>query len=237
MRKAILPVLFTLICSFQSDAQLLPCNAHFIFQLSNTANGIYFSGPANPTGAVYNWQYGDGSSGTGMNSFHSYAPGNYLACLTVTIPAALNTLACTSTFCDSIHISPVTVNCNAAFTMQPGSATNSIQFINSSNPTGTIYSWSFGDNTTSTNADPAHTFAPGNYQVCLTVTVPSFTGTALCTSTHCDSVHIAATTNNCNAHFLFQFSNTANGIYFSGSANPTVAVYNWHMVTAVLELG
>ena len=77
MRKAILPVLFTLICSFQSDAQLLPCNAHFIFQLSNTANGIYFSGPANPTGAVYNWHYGDGSSGTGMNSFHSYAPGNY----------------------------------------------------------------------------------------------------------------------------------------------------------------
>ena len=212
-----------------TQAQTFTCNAHFIHQSASGAAGVYFSPNSNPSGATYHWAFGDGGTSILSNPVHTYAPGNYQACLTVTVAAGPNTLACTATFCDSIHISNTTVTCNAHFTMQPGSAINSIQFINSVNPTGATYLWSFGDGGSSTNADPNHVFANGNYQVCLTVTVPGANGTIACTTTHCDSVHFNPITVNCNAHYTHQFSpSNASGIYFMGQPNATGATYLWH---------
>ena len=68
IRKTILIILLSFSYCFQIDAQLIPCNAHFIHQQPSASNGIYFSGSINPTGAVYTWNFGDGSSGTGINT-------------------------------------------------------------------------------------------------------------------------------------------------------------------------
>ncbi len=225
-KPLVLLALFVFFSSI-SQSQVLTCNANFIHQVASGANSIYFNSGANPAGTVYTWNFGDGTTGTGPNIVHTYQPGNYQTCLTVVTPGAPNTVACTATFCDSIHIGNTTINCNANFTHQAGATANSVHFINTNNPSGTTYAWTFGDGGTAATADPYHTYAPGNYQVCLTVTVPSLNGTVLCTSTHCDSIHVSQTAINCNAHFTHQFSIGANGVYFSGPVNASNATYAW----------
>ena len=225
----LLPLMAILIfISLESKSQVLNCNAHFTHQVAPGSNSIYFISGQNPTGTVYNWHFGDGTTGNGANIVHTYQPGNYWVCLTVVRPATPNSVACTATFCDSIHIGNTTVNCNANFTFQGGGSNNSVHFNNAANPSATIYTWSFGDGGTSNVANPTHTYAPGNYQVCLTVAIPSANGTILCTSTFCDSIHISPpNTLACNAHFTHQFSSSANGIYFTSPVNPAGATYSW----------
>lgn len=52
----------------------------------NTAINMSIGGCQNP-GATYNWSFGDGSTGTGINASHSYSsPGNYNVICTITMP-------------------------------------------------------------------------------------------------------------------------------------------------------
>lgn len=78
--------------------------------------------------------------------------------------------------------------CNADFYFQsPGSALT-YQFIYSGSPTaGVQYKWSFGDGSTSTDANPTHTYASqGPYTVCLTIVTDS------CTDQKCVNLQVGA---------------------------------------------
>jgi hypothetical protein len=68
----------------------------------------------------------------------------------------------------------------ASFTYQKGSAPQEVKFIDTSTGPGVlIYSWNFGDNTSSSESDPLHPYAaPGMYTVTLTVTSGGFSSTA-----------------------------------------------------------
>jgi hypothetical protein len=74
------------------------CRAQFVlFPDSLTVHNWFsqvFTTGAQPI--TYNWQWGDGTNSTGLNS-HSYAaPGNYNICLSIT-----DANGCTDTYCDS----------------------------------------------------------------------------------------------------------------------------------------
>jgi gliding motility-associated-like protein len=117
--------------------------------------------------ALWQWDLGDGSFTTTQNPSHTYTgAGNYNITLRV-----VNSLGCSKVLSKPQYIkisSPVqadfsnshTASCTAPFT---------VNFQNLSTGTGThTYKWNFGDGSSSTLANPAHTYtAQGTYTVTL----------------------------------------------------------------------
>ncbi len=125
---------------------------------------------SDPDGTVasYAWNFGDNTTGTGKTASHTYAAaGTYTVTLTVT-----DNSGATNAISHSITVSnlpPV-----ASFTAAPVNLTVAFDASASSDPDGTIasYSWNFGDNSAAgTGVKPSHTYASaGSYTVTLTVT-------------------------------------------------------------------
>lgn len=120
---------------------------------------------------TYNWDFGDGNTGTGVTPTHIYtASGIYNITLTVN-----------DGFNDSASvIATVTVINTAPIADADGTAdgynvfrNQNLTFIDTSyDPDGDTlsYSWNFGDGTTSTNYQPTHSYASsGVYNVTLVV--------------------------------------------------------------------
>lgn len=118
----------------------------------------------------WDWDFGDGTTATGVTAQHSYAtPGNYTVKLTVTdqfgvtgsttAPAIIwiyptGTVQLTPTTGNG----PLTVNGDAS------------SFVASPGRTLVSYTWNWGDGTTSSGVTASHTYAtPGAYLVRLTV--------------------------------------------------------------------
>jgi PKD repeat protein len=143
---------------------------------AQTGQAIAFDGSASSdpnasTIASYAWNFGDGTTGTGVKPTHAYARvGTYTVSLVVTDALGFASPAVTKTI--RIANPPV-----AVFSV-PGSpvAGSSAAFdaSGSSDPNGVIltnYAWSFGDGGSGTGVKPSHVYArPGTYTVTLTVT-------------------------------------------------------------------
>jgi PKD repeat protein len=120
------------------------------------------------TPATYEWDFGDGETGTGLIASHRYdTPGNY----TVTFTGSNRN----STDVEHFNVlvtpppAPAEIMTMAADPMQPDTRTE-VQFTATSLGDSVVtYTWDFGDGNTATGTDPAHTFAePGTYSVELT---------------------------------------------------------------------
>ena len=124
----------------------------------------------------YAWTFGDGSTGSGNYATHLYSSaGTYNVKLVLT-----SEIGCK----DSITL-PVTVTTSGAIVVSPSFIVNNINqclsgnsfvFTNttSSAPSGTTYSWNFGDGTTSILANPTHSYvSAGTYTVQLIATLNS----------------------------------------------------------------
>jgi PKD repeat protein len=118
----------------------------------------------------YEWDFGDGTTGTGATPEHTYAVADtYTVTLTVT-----DNLNATGTTDDTVTVTdpPPNVPPTASFTSNTSFLTASFTST-STDSDGTIesYAWDFGDGETSTQANPNHTYATaGPYTVTLTVT-------------------------------------------------------------------
>lgn len=111
--------------------------------------------------------------------------------------------------------------CTASFTMTQQTATT-VVFTNTSTGNFANVSWYFGDGSTSTAANPTHTYAPGIYGVCLTIW-DSLNG---CQSYMCDTLVIAGT-GGCLAYF--SPNNLSNNmIYFDNMSVGTNATFFWN---------
>ena len=112
----------------------------------------------------YSWTFGAGAlpstaSGIGPHAVRYLAPGNKNVRLIVNNPAGADT-----TIISNSILGPPVPNFNWSAN---GPA---VTFTNNSSG-GQSYLWDFGDGTTSTEANPEHTYAtPGDYTVSLTVT-------------------------------------------------------------------
>ncbi len=81
-----------------------PCYSAFQYSVVNS--GINFYGYANNSNVTYLWDFGDGSSDTGQNIFHSYSAfGTYYVCLTTT-----TSNGCSYTYCDTVNYTQQTNN-------------------------------------------------------------------------------------------------------------------------------
>ena len=121
------------------------------------------------TGAVssYQWNFGDGTTGSGVNESHTYtAPGSYSVSLTATGPSGLTS---TVTQPNVITVGAPSTLPVAGFTVSPSSgvAPLSVSFTNAS-INATSYQWNFGDGTSGAEVNPIKTFGIGTYTVTLT---------------------------------------------------------------------
>ncbi|MEN9522575.1 MAG: hypothetical protein RL065_952 [Bacteroidota bacterium] len=115
----------------------------------------------------------------------SYAPGTYNVC--IYIQDSVNQ-SCMDTFCQTITVTnPQTPSCQASFSIWPDSLNTGVYYgYNNSTTTGSnaVYTWSWGDGSTSTGQYPSHTYAlAGTYTICLSITATG--GGAMCTDTFC----------------------------------------------------
>lgn len=145
----------------------------------------------------YAWDLGDGTTSTDPSPVHQYAgSGPYLVCMTITVGPPGQT-PCSTTLCHWYYNGPVDPPCSllveASFSWQE--INGLIAFLDASNTTGmtAVHEWDLGDGTTASGPDQVHAYAqPGQYNVCLTVTVSGPILTDSCVSTFCDWIWVGA---------------------------------------------
>ena len=136
-------------------------------------NGAVSSDP-DGTIVAYNWDFGNGTTGTGATPATTYTEaGTFNVILTVTDNVgATNSVSTTAVITVVVVNQPPVANPGGPY---DGSVDVAVQFDGSasSDPDGTIasYSWDFGNGTTGTGATPAATYTEtGTFDVTLTVT-------------------------------------------------------------------
>jgi gliding motility-associated-like protein len=115
---------------------------------------------SSPTNVTYNWS-GSGITG-GSNSAAPAVnqPGTY------TVTVTDNITGCSSS--STVSVGQTSVSALAASDVTTGAAPLNVNF-NSTGSSAATYSWSFGDNNSSTQPNPSNTYtAPGTYTVVLT---------------------------------------------------------------------
>jgi len=139
---------------------------------------ISFNGAASrdPDGSVvsYLWNFGDGTSASGVTAVHAYAAaGSYTVRLTVTDNDGLtNSASTTAQVSDGTGLQPPVANPGGPY---QGTTASAVAFDGSasSDTDGRIvsYDWTFGDGGTASGAKPTHAYnTAGTYTVTLTVT-------------------------------------------------------------------
>ncbi|MHA6693431.1 PKD domain-containing protein [Homoserinimonas sp. A520] len=144
--------------------------AQFTNTITDTSVSFDASASSDPDGTIssYAWDFGDGSTGTGVTTSHVYAAGTYTVTLTVT-----DNEGGTATFSSPVTVSAVNVLPTAEFTHAVTDNAVAFDASASDDTDGTIstYTWDFGDASTGTGETPAHSYAAaGDYTVVLTVT-------------------------------------------------------------------
>ncbi|MFH0783000.1 MAG: PKD domain-containing protein [Pseudomonadota bacterium] len=146
-----------------------PPKANFIAEPQNGAAPltVKFTDTSTGTISTRSWNFTDGSSSSAANPSHTFnVSGQYLVKLSVTGPGGQDTKT------RNIVVTPPVVPLKANFTAYPqqGTAPLSVKFTNTSTGNITSYSWDFGDQYSSNDPSPNHTFENwGVFQVTLKV--------------------------------------------------------------------
>lgn len=120
---------------------------------------------------TYSWNFGDGGTSDEASPTHTYEePGNYSASLTVTDSEDRTGVSNTLTIRVTRSVNPTaTISASVDHGYGP-LAVDFMSTVDGGVPPYT-YLWNFGDGTTSTQANPSHTYTdPGVYLVRLTLT-------------------------------------------------------------------
>jgi PKD repeat protein len=167
------------------------CNLTANFSHTVGSNGLVNFNSASigsSTNSIYNWNYGDGTTGTGNPASHIYASSGAHSVL-LSILDTTTIYYCTDTLVQSINVTGIPCLANANFTLSPTqtpqywTATPAYPW-NVANAT-----WTWGDGSSSNGLYSSHTYtAAATYSVCLTVTA-----TCGSTATTCTSQYISKT--------------------------------------------
>lgn len=250
-----LMALVALLFIAQAAYSQIPCSLSMQYYQNPGTLGVNFyaywadSACYNPAGTVL-WQFGDGTSGTGLSSFHTYpAAGMYVVSYTATASNGQ-----TVSLLDTIVLNGTSQDCNQSLSFnyfQDPNSAYSVNFQNMSNLTGNCFSpntqftWTFtiaqpGPVTTFGNQSTSYTFpGPGTYTVCMSA--QSLSGQ---TYTACKIVTIQQNTINlmgmvkannvcANMPMLVELYGINNNVYQSQTLNGLAdSCYYWFNVPA-----
>jgi PKD repeat protein len=153
----------------------------------NTNIAYFMAFPNGVAPYTYAWIFSDGSTSTMQNPTVTFTNGG-LNWGNVTVTDASG---CVSSFSTSVQTAPPAPSCYSSIGYQANYTSGNAGevffngYIGNSNPMFATYSWDFGDGSSSTLANPQHTYAAtGYYYVCLTT---AFNG---CTYTSCTSIYV-----------------------------------------------
>jgi len=177
--------------------------------------------------SIYVWNvYGSNgnliqSSSTGHTSAflsQSLPVGTYKVCLD--LYNGLNVLC--DSFCNSVTV----IRCSsitAAWQYASSTANDTVKFYGStSNPTGTVFAWTFGDGSTSSLASPIHVYAQaGIYNACLVVSNPAVT----CRDSFCQSVTVGNPNGCGTASYYYYVTNDSTILCYSNSTGTSDSSY------------
>ncbi len=118
----------------------------------------------------FRWDYGDGATGTGLASSHSFSQsGTYTVTFTATNEGSTDFQSCSVRVIAPAEIVTIGADNTTVTTCEPLTAVNFNANVRGTAPIR--YEWNFGDGTTGTGAAPNHTYSqPGTYTVTLTAT-------------------------------------------------------------------
>jgi len=126
-------------------------------------------------GTTYGWDFGDGTTGTGITTSHTYSNGGVHqvvlntfspSCNTNNIPVNVNTIPCIANSNFTMIYSGIPQNW-VAIPAYYGNVTNAV--------------WNWGDGSSTNALFPTHTYsAAGLYNICLTVTVSCANSSSTC---------------------------------------------------------
>ncbi|HMO16916.1 MAG TPA: PKD domain-containing protein [Oligoflexia bacterium] len=133
------------------------------------------AGSSDPDGSIvsYGWNFGDGTSSSGINVSRTFSAGSYQVSLTVVDDKGLSSSATVQiNVSQAPNQAPIAV---ASSNLTSGFAPLAVQFSSSGShdPDGTIssYHWNFGDGKTSNSPNPSNTYnSAGTFLARLTVT-------------------------------------------------------------------
>lgn len=190
------------------------------------------TGSSDPDGTIvaYDWNFGDGTTGTGATPSHTYgSTGTYNVTLTVTDDEGATDSANSSVTIDAFNQAPI-ADASGPYN---GTVGVSLGFdgTGSSDLDGTIvaYAWNFGDGNTGTGSNPSHSYAAeGAYTVTLVVTDDAGETGLDTTTANIGAVENEPPVADANG----PYSGTVGGVVTfdgTGSNDPdgTIAAYDW----------
>lgn len=210
-----------------SGALNTPPTAEFTTAMSGLTGNFDGSASSDPEGpiAAWEWDFGDGTTGTGKTIAHTYAqPGTYHVTLMVRDASGLTDTATHEVLARGPNVAPT-----AQFTFTTDFLDVSVDASTSSDSDGEIvgYAWDFGDGSTGTGEQATHSYAEGGtYEITLTVT-----DDRLATASTRHAVTVKAP--NLPPVADIQVSTAADGVTItadgSGSTDPdgTIVSYAW----------
>ncbi|MBK9419140.1 MAG: PKD domain-containing protein [Flavobacteriales bacterium] len=222
------------ICSSVTVAIGGPCDQHQAAYTSTPVGLLTQQFVSTSLGTTENteyfWTFGDGSTAGGPDPSHTYAAmGVYEVCLRIqTVFEAFPgwpVSFCTDSICYTVDVGffdPCSglEACFAPLPFENGAYLfeNCSQLLPLGIPAS--YFWDFGDGSTSTDASPAHSFGPGIYTVCLTVTHGD------CVDSTCTTITVNSGGEcdpNYSASFTYEVQNNA-VIFLANEVTPTIGV-------------
>jgi len=140
--------------------------------LINTQVQFDGSGSSDADGSIisYEWNFGDGASGTGETISHKYnSVGHYQVILKVKDDAGM-----TDSDTTDAAITLILPKANFYATPTMGYPDLTVRFVDNSEGNPTAWLWDFGDGESSTEQNPTHLYRKsGKYDVTLTITTPA----------------------------------------------------------------
>jgi gliding motility-associated-like protein len=207
-----------------THVEITSVNAGFTVANTNVCRNvpIQFTDTSN-FAATWFWEFGDGTTSNQQNPLHTYTTnGTYTVKLTVSINGCVDTETKTAY---------VIVTDPVQFTFSADDSSDcyapfDVNFTSNTTSGATSYLWNFGDSTTSTQANPSHTYtSEGSFSVSLSVTNASGCVNTKVYSNYIN-VHVI------NAVFAVDSDNgcTPLTVHFTNSSTSNVAItgYQWY---------
>jgi len=128
---------------------------------------VQFSDTSGGAPTAWNWSFGDSNFSSEQNPLHTYnIPGNYTVDLTASNEYGEGTISKEG----YITVIAPLLEANFSANVTTGTIPLAVKFSDESMGAPTVWLWTFGDNATSTDQNPTHTYTtPGTYSVNLTV--------------------------------------------------------------------